>query len=302
MKRKSLIIFLCVFWSAVVQAQVATPSIDPALPTELPSAGSWRFGSVIAADTLFGERESDVEKVKLHPLGVSALVAWQPSQVTVELYMAPETLQDDVDSSTDTFSESKQLKSYLSLSIRGENRVSVGVTVRQLENKSTTKTTEKSFGGSVSVRVFGGLFIAAGLERVSSVRSGLDTLRWGKNLAGISLQLGDPFSKMLRLEASLRTSPEVKESTTSAIRHQKTADMQIAAEALFSGILLSYLNRSLVEGTGIGEVTVESQRIGAGYRGDNLTFMFYQYSGTETIGEKSYNEKKYQATFSLSFM
>ncbi len=301
MKIRYLFLGALLVWVQPVLGQIVTSSIDPGQPSETPSAISWRFGSAIAVESTYGQRQYTSDKVATHNIHNSGLFAWQPSQVSIELYSRANEIIDTVDSSTDKFFETKGSQSYLSIAVRGEGRVSVGIIARQNEQTSPLKFSESSFGGSFSYRAFGGFFMAAGLERVSSSGTGFETVRWQETKGGIAYLAGDPFSSMLRIELGIVSSPEAKDDASN-IRNQTTLISKGEFELLFMNGILSFRGENKVLGSGTSAETTKTARFGIGYRGTSFSLVYYYDYGEEEINSKIFSERKYQLNLSYNFI
>ncbi|MCP4298288.1 MAG: hypothetical protein GY786_22100 [Proteobacteria bacterium] len=301
MKIPYLFLGALLIWGQPILGQIVTSSIDPGLPSETPSAISWRFGSAVAIESTYGERYYVYDAVGTHNIHNSGLFTWQPSQVSIELYSRVNEIIDSVDSSTDTFFETRGSQSYFSIAVRGENRVSVGIIARQNEQTSPLTFSESSFGGSFSARVFDGLFMAVGLERVSSSGTGFETVRWEETKSGIAYLVGDPFSTMLRIELGVSSSPEVKDDVLK-IRNQTKMVSKGEIELLLANYLFSFRGKIKDLGSGTNAETTRSARFGIGYRGTSFSLVYYFDYGEEEINSKIFSESKYLFNISYSFM
>jgi|GEM_PF-1764754 len=299
-------------FSAKLYAQIVTPSLDPAVATELSAAISWRFGSTIGVETTQFQktdavlRKTDGKTVKTEDNRSSALVAYQPTHTTIQLFMVPAEKDYDWDPSTDTYQSFQRAYNKASLTVRGKNIFSIGVGANNFTiTKNSIINQVKSYGGSFSVRVFKGIFMGAGLEKVTETPGQLDPRKWDKQYSGIAFMYGDPLSYMFRTELSASSSKEVKTGPTEDEIHPKTSYTNIAAEALLKGYLLTY-QKTLESVFAYNEQGDDKKRdmtrYGIGMRGSNLSYGFYFSEGEESINTMSRPIQKYQLTFGFSFI
>ena len=283
--------------------QVATPYLDTVLPTELSSANSWRFGSTFGGEQIYSDQESKTEKAELYNSRSAALIAYQPTQVSFELFAFTNEVDYNWDPSTDTFQETKGNASKLGISIRGKRQFSVGVGFESsTQEQGTSKQEKKSYGGSFSLRTFDNLYLAAGLERVTLAFDQGNELKWDKVVSGIALQTGEPGGSIFRIEINGSLSPKVESDNNS---HQKTTVIQGSVEWLWDGYLLSYRNASTTEealNSSEEDTKNSTHRYGLGIKFENISFGFYRTAGLIKYGSKDVVSQRYRATFGFSFI
>ena len=300
-------LLLCLFTTAGV-AQVVTPSLDSALPAELASAVAWRFGSAFGANSLYRKEKSQSNENEYYYNRSGVLFAYQPGYVIGELYGESITRQTVWDSSTDSFVDSTGSFGKLSLAIRGENRVSVGIGYGSSEFRVIDFDALRNtyYEGSFSIRLFGGFYLAGSLQRVTENISTGDSRKWNNIVAGAALQFGDPFANMFRVEGSLKTSPEADFSDdTQFSTHRKSTTMNAGAEVLFSNFLFiyRYMNEIHMAPTAQDDDhTISVNRYGGGYKAGGFTLGLYRIAGLETVGDNKIDTEEIMVTISYNFI
>jgi len=126
MKKISLLFVLVLGWYSAF-SQVVTPRLDSGFPVEMSSAVGWRFGSGIGGNTAVGKEESSTEDLDYHYIDSSVIFVYQPSHVVTEIYWKPAGNQYQWDTSSDALIETPTSDARFALTIRGENRFSVGI-------------------------------------------------------------------------------------------------------------------------------------------------------------------------------
>ncbi len=304
--RKILLIAAAISFVSTCFAQVATPSLDSALPVEMSSAVSWRFGSAYGIEALYGKAESDTDKIDRHYIHAGALFAYQPGRVVGEIHVIPADEQYQWDPSTDVLSKNISSFGRLSLTIRGNQNVSVGLGYSQGQNDVSSDTLKRiSYEGSFSLRFLDVCYIAGGLQRVTETHDSANTRKWNTMLSGIALRFGDPTSSMFRLEASLGVSPKSEFDDPLLEIRRATTELQGSAEWLYGSLLFSYryLNRTLEALDDEDQNwTIVSHRYGLGFHLGGIMFGYYRHAGLEKANENDMSTEKYQFTVSYSFI
>ena len=295
------------FASSASLGQVVTPSLDPAIPAELSSAVAWRFGSAFGAKGVYKKEKSETAENEYYYNRAGVLFAYQPGYVIGEVYAESTARQAHWDSSTDTFTDSTGSSGKLSLAIRGENRVSVGIGYGSSDQETDTEILSSLFyEGSFSLRLLGGFYLAGGIQRVTERLSSGDSRKWNNILAGAALQFGDPLSNMLRLEGSFNTSPKVEfNDQPNYPAHRETIVLSAGVEAVYSGFLLSYRYKSTTKNAPTGDdddQAIAEHRLGVGFKMEGLTFGLYRDAGLETVGDKELNTEEITVTVSYNFI
>lgn len=304
--KKILLLFLFVVISFGVSAQVVTPLLDPSFPVEMASAAGWRFGSALGGQSSFANIEGENEDVGYHGVKSSVLYAYQPSNIISEIYYAgPGTLYL-WDSTTDTLTETDNIDGRFSLALRGEKNVTIGIGYRVADQDSSTDTIKKSlYEGSFSIRLLGGLYVAAGMQRVTEKFQTGDSRKWNRILGGVALLIGDPLKTMFRTEASYQMSPETTIDGSTIPPHRKTGRLQAAGELQIDRFLISYQYQNITLGAINAETddqTIAKHRYGIGFKLGSITFGVYGERGTHTVGEKELITDLYQGTLSYTFI
>lgn len=313
------IFFFMMLLPASGYGQIVTPSLDPGLVSESPSAVSWRFGSTFGMETAFGnqkDEETKTRKIGSYPnSGYGGVIAIQPSHVTGELsYKADEIRYDPVysiDSNGETsFVLQKVNASYgrFQLAIRGENKYSVGVGLYRLTEEIGDQTVDKSsYTGSFGFRFLDNLFMSAGLEQGQTDAEGFDRLKWQIFFSGVAVQMGDPTSNMMRLEGSIKTSP--KESTENSDKqtynHKRFQEYQGSFELLWSEFLFSAMYKKKDTESAQDEIkdsSHEKTRFGLGYRTIGVSIMLYGSRSIDRCDETENETDEIQLTFSYSYI
>lgn len=305
MKKIFLLIVLVLGWYSGF-SQVVTPRLDSGFPVELSSAAGWRIGSGIGGNTAVGKEESSAEDLDYHYIDSSVIFFYQPSHVVTEIYWKPAGTQYEWDTSTDALVETSTSDARFTLTIRGENRFSVGIGYRSQEKDYLSfNSTTTSYEGSFSIRVFEGLYMAGGFQRFSEKMSIGDARKWNKILGGVALQIGDPLGSMFRLEGSYGTSPETESDNQIASTKPQEDEIRASVEFLFDPFLISYsyqnFNYSALNGASDKKSTV-NHGYGLGMKFGSFTLGLYLYLGTETFGDAEMKTTKVQSTFSYNFI
>lgn len=304
---KILIVLICFLWSTAGFAQVVTPSIDPALPSELSSAVAWRFGSAFGIKTVSGKEITATDNTGYYSNNSAALFAYQPGNIVMEIYGASVTEQHNWDPSTDILAKTLGSHGRLNLSIRGEKRVSVGIAFETGLNKNTANSMNTTaYEGSFSLRFMENFYLAAGLQRMTENHSAAGIRKWNRILSGIAFQAGDPFSSMFRVEVSYKTSPELEFQDQPTVEYRPAmADSKVVAELLFRGFLFSYRFQKVILSAGdesSQERNIDTSRYGVGYKFGSFLLGWYRFAGVDKMGKKRMETEKYQATISFGFI
>ncbi|MCP4757561.1 MAG: hypothetical protein GY866_42425 [Proteobacteria bacterium] len=297
---------LSIFLASTSWAQVVIPSLDKSLPVEMASAVSWRIGSTIGIGTTFAQDETEAEKVDYYNNENAVLMAYQPGSVVGELYYTPVQRMNDWDTSSDALTTYTGLGGRFQLAIRGENRVSVGIGygLDQADISSDTVKKNNYYEGSFSLRMLGGLYVGAGLQRTKLTYGSIGTLKRNRVVAGVALLLGNPMGNMFRTEASYKLSPEAQ-TDDEALTLSKTSEMQLSVEVLFADFLFSFLYQKTVMSDYNGSsnaYNIENNRYGLGYKLGSFTLGLYRHAGSEMIGDYRLVKRKYQCTMSFNFI
>ena len=310
-KRFKFLIFALLFGLLTAtnsSGQIVTPSLDPGLPAELSSAVAWRFGSAFGVNSVYNKEKSETTENDYYYNRTGVLFAYQPGTVIGEIYGESVTRQSLWDSSTDTFVDSTGTRGKLSLAIRGENRVSVGIGYNSSDQTVTGSEPLRTtyFEGSFSMRLFGGFYLAGGLQRVTEKIGSGESRKWNKILAGAALQVGDPLDNMFKLEGSISASPESEFNDQSIYpAHRQTTTLSASAEAVFSSFLLAYRYQNTTKKAPTSnddEQAISAHRFGAGLKLGGFTFGIYRNATLETVGEKDLNSEEVTATISYNFI
>ena len=292
--------------SVNVSAQVVTPSLDAGFPVDMSSAAGWRFGSALGVQTSFAKVSGETEEVDYHNVDTSVLFAYQPSNIITEFYWASPGTDYLWDSSTDSLSKTENGDGRFSLALRGERNVTVGIGYRIMDQDTTSDTINISlYEGSFSLRMLEGLYLAAGMQRVTEKFPTGDSRKWNRILAGVALQVGDPLKTMFRTEVSYQSSPESTIDDPTILPHRKTSRVQAGAELVWGSFLFSYQYQNTTLGainTETEDQTVAKHRYGFGFKIGGATMGFYAGSGTRTAGDKELKSELYQGTLSFSFI
>ncbi|NQU64465.1 MAG: hypothetical protein HQ517_09315, partial [SAR324 cluster bacterium] len=187
MKKIYLLLFFVIFSNSVF-AQVVTPLLDPAFPVEMASAAGWRIGSALGGRSSFANIEGETQSKDYHSVESSVLLAYQPSNIITEIYYASPGTDYLWDSSSDTLTKTGNVDGRFSLALRGEKNVTIGIGYRITDQDSSTETIKKSlYEGSFSLRMLGGLYMAAGMQRMTEKFQTGDSLKWNRILAGVEM-------------------------------------------------------------------------------------------------------------------
>jgi len=304
--KKIYLLLLVTIFSVNVSAQIVTPSLDAAFPVEMASAAGWRFGSAVGVQTSFAKITGETEESDYHNVDSSVLAAYQPSNIITEFYWATPGIYYLWDSSADTLNKTKNGDGRFSLALRGERNVTVGIGYRIVDQDASSDTVDKSlYEGSFSMRMLDGLYLAAGMQRVTEKFDTGDSRKWNRILGGVAIQIGDPLNTMFRTEASFQTSPESTVDDPTILPHRKTSRIQAAVELLWDAFLFSYQYQNTTLGainTETDDQTIARHRYGFGFKMGSATIGFYARSGTRTAGDKELKTELYQGTLSFSFI
>ncbi len=305
MKKVYLLLLFTIF-SASVSAQIVTPSLDAGFPVEMASAAGWRFGSALGVQTSFAKVTGETDEADYHNVDSSVLFAYQPSNIITEFYWASPGTYYSWDSSADTLSKTDNGDGRFSLALRGERNVTVGIGYRIADQDSTSDTVNISlYEGSFSLRMLDGLYLAAGMQRVTEKFDTGDSRKWNRILGGVALQVGDPLTTMFRTEVSYQSSPESTVDDPTISPHRKTSQIQACVELLWDSFLFSYQYQNTTLGainTETEDQTIAKHRYGIGFKMGSVTMGFYAGGGTRTAGDKELKSELYQGTLSFSFI
>ena len=306
MKPKHILILLLLCGLPLsVFAQIATPSIDPASPALLASAASWRFGTSVAVGSEYGFQETDLQKSASRGLGSTGLIAFQPTHVTTEIYALSGDQRSVWDASSDQLYPRSRKQTQVNLSVRGEGRVSVGLTGfnQEIDSRGVVRS-QKGFGGSFGFRLGDGVFFGVGMNRHSETVLNSSDKQWNDYLAAVALAYGDPDSSMFRVEVGGQTSPLVLKGTGYEDVHYKTQKQFGDLEILWSRWFLSARSSSVKRFAAlVGETdqTVQRIRYGLGYRSLSYSFIMYRTLADTKVATKEYRERYFQATLGIGF-
>jgi len=305
MKKITFLFVLVLGWYSGF-SQVVTPRLDSGFPVEMSSAVGWRFGSAFGGNTAVGKEASSAEDLDYHYIDSSVIFIYQPSHVVTEIYWKPVGNQYEWDTSTDALVETPTSDARFALTIRGDNRFSVGIGYRSQEAElSSYSSTVTSFEGSFSIRMFEGLYLGGGYQRFSENMSIDDSRKWNKMLGGIAFQFGNPLGNIFRVEGSFGTSPEVESDNQIASTKPKEDQIRAAVEVLYDPFLISYSYENntyaALDGVSDGKIMVK-HGYGLGMKLGSFTLGLYLYLGTETFGNAEMNTTKVQTTFSYNFI
>ncbi|MFH2132656.1 MAG: hypothetical protein ABIK68_19920 [bacterium] len=304
--KKLFLLLLTGLITHVGSAQVVTPLLDRAFPVEMASAAGWRFGSALGGQTAFASLEGETENVDTYNVDSSVLFSYQPSNIIAEFYWASPGTQYDWDYTSGSLYKNNNADGRFSLTLRGDNNVTLGIGYRIADQDTTSDTIKKSlYEGSFSLRMLDGLYLAAGMQRVTEKFASGDSRKWNRMLAGAAIQIGDPLKRMFRTEASFQTSPETTADNPAIQPHRKTSRVQASAELLFDRFLFSYQYQN----TTLGAIELETEdqtvikhRYGIGIKLGSALLGFYAGQGTQTAGEKELKMTSFQGTLSFGFI
>lgn len=294
--------------SSVAFGQVATPSIDPSLPTYTGSASSWRFGSTLAAQSFIGKEKTPTQSTpdKTKTKGAGGLLAWQPTQVTLEMSGVAGLVDPVWDASSDAVVEHLITEQKASISVRGKNRVSVGIDVREKATAVEDVTrSESAFGGSFGIRIGEGIYLGGGQEKVVEKVEGYQDKKWTNVYSGIGLRYGWPNASMFRMEYSMinRGGDDRGDGYFNVVPKMDRSIGSI--ETQFWGLLFSYQYSKETEAALTGELgdrVQELARYGGGLRTDYFTVILYRADGKETIDAKEHLSKDWRLTVGFHFI
>ena len=300
------LLLLPLLWFSPVWAQVAVPSIDPAEPVLVPAASSWRMGTSVGGGSHYGSQKTTQEKVANHEFGSYGLIVFQPTHVTTEIYATENDNQAQWDSTSDILYEYQHKEQRVNLAVRGEGRVSVGLGVlsRTWDSRGIERN-HRGFGGSFGVRIGDGMYLAAGMNRVTEKIDSYEDKQWNETLGGLGFAYGDPDSSMFRLEGSMFTRPEVNKGETRADINPKQVQQIGDLEILLSRYLFSAKSTVTKTSAGVsGEADQElrQMRYGIGYRRLNFSWVLYRIQGTEAQGDKKHEQSYYKMTMGVGFL
>lgn len=314
-------------------SQYATAVLDPTIPAELPSAASWRFGSTLGFEHIHynagagEEKEEGNPSVNMHSTGTAYLLAFQPSKVSFELYGTTEYKQVFVDATNDSDITSKKSRERFNLAVRGEDSLSIGLS----SGKNTFEKTGyvhseeySSLSGSISMRLYGALYVAYGIEHVQDKTTERASNTWANNHFAVSMMFGNPSTNQYRFEYSTSLSPESTQGdATSDNRSYKLKSqtdrftLEMVVDRWFvsyTGINVSvssydnleYLDDTFVYMEETSGFKSEKMRVGFGYK--TMGGMFYggYYTNHKitiplSVGYKERNLTEYSFNIGYSF-
>lgn len=290
-------------------AQVVTPSLDSAKPTEMAAANAWRFGSTVATDAYFDYVEADeTNDAEIETEKYSALFAYQPGNFVSELYYSPYIRASEYDPSTDSYVDREGSEYALRLAIRGNRQVSVGLGYYGGEVEYSDGKNKTSFyEGSFSMRLFDGLlYAAAGMQRVTLLTASGTELKYNSTLGGAAMQIGDPAGTMFRLEGAVSFSPETRsEEGDTEVAVYKTSETSLAAELLTERFLISYRYRQNKQenySTYEADFLTTENHYGVGFRFGSLRLSFYRQAFVYELDELRDENDLYRVTLGFNFI
>ncbi|MDX2471148.1 MAG: hypothetical protein QNL04_11290 [SAR324 cluster bacterium] len=289
-------------------AQVATPSLDPTMPSLTASGSAWRFGSTIGGSTVVGKEKTPTRSTadKTAAKGSSGIFAWQPTQVTIEM-SGDVGLKDPYwDASSDEVTTLLTNEQKLFLAVRGDNRVSVGVGFRE---KSTDVSgivrSESAYGGSMGFRIGEGIYVGGGLEKVVEKVPTYKDKRWSEVFSGIGIRYGWPDASMFRMEYSLASKGDGSNGDT-FLELMPESKMAIGSiEAQFWGMMFGYQYTKESIDPILTDLTTrvkERARYGGGLRLLNFTMMLYKSDGKEYLNGQEHLSKDWEFTVGFHFI
>ena len=300
--------FIAVCWSSLALGQVATPSLDPSLPSLTGSASSWRFGSTLGAQSFIGKEKTPTGSTpdETKPKGAGGLLAWQPTQVTLEISGVAGLIDPVWDASSDAVTLHSINEQKASISVRGKNRVSVGIDFREKATDiESILRKESAFGGSFGIRIGDGVYLGGGQEKVVEKVEGYQDKKWTQVFSGLGVRYGWPNASMFRMEYALvnRGGDNRGEGYLNVMPEMNRAIGSV--EAQFWGLLFSYQYSKETEAALSGEPTDRVQelaRYGGGLRTDYFTVILYRADGKETMDEKEHLSKDWRLTVGFHFI
>lgn len=310
--RKLIILFaILIFWTLPALSQVATPSLDPALPNALASAVAWRVGSTIGIDVDYVNQDEDAsDDAESKNTRQAVLIAYQPGNFVGELYYAPYVETKSYTFGTDAITvdwENKSGREYSArLAIRGNRKVSVGIGFEGQSRESGDDTQIYThYEGSFSLRLFDGLlFLGAGMQRVSENLGSDDSKKMNRVVAGSAIQIGDPIDTIFKTEVSVKMNPKTESENGIMEDSPKTTESELSVELLTGRLLFSYRMKQLVYEKFVddNDFTETSNRFGFGLKLGSFTIGLYRNAWTVVLDEQMKNYDIYQATVGYSFL
>ncbi|MCP4755441.1 MAG: hypothetical protein GY866_31645 [Proteobacteria bacterium] len=274
-----------------VYGQIATPSLDPTLKSDMPAAASWRFSSTIAGAVTVGTGEytnsAGETTDELTRTAAEALIAHQFEDITVEYHRNLKFKEVKKDSSSDQEATTETTHERINLAYRMDETVSLGATYRTWENagdrtNGVGRSWETGDGKEVGMGIGGSfrlgdmIFLAASMENVTHSKSDYEDNTWTDTYLGVGI-LGEG---VFRLEYSKIISPE---STTeqSQMDHPASDDVRIGVEVkLDNWLILCESRKYVVKPIGGGEdAEYEYTTVGLGFVPE--TGMVISLSGTQ---------------------
>ena len=304
-KQLILVLFSLLLWGvSPAWAQVATPSLDPTRPTKTAAAGVWRFGSTLAIEGTSHEYESPANQIKAEASRTSALIAWQPTLVTFDLYGYSGAKEQIWDPSSDTYSEQTRDYGRFGAAIRGEGQVGLGVgmTSETIDDGVVRKRTSNN--GNLSFRM-GDFYIGGGIAKVTEKVSGYDEKRWNRVLAGVAYRYGNPDSNQFRLEYSLIQDAGEDQGEIWADVVPPTKEAIASLEFMLWGVRLSYEGSTITEKEVLGWTTDRVtiwHHYGVGLQGDNLSLGLYRRDGNQNFENNEQLMRNFGLSFGFSFI
>lgn len=289
-------------------AQVATPSLDPTMPSLTASGSAWRFGSTFGGSSVVGKEKTPTASTpdKTAAKGSSGIFAWQPTQVTVELSGDVGIKDPYWDASTDAVTTLHVNEQKLFVAVRGENRVSVGVGFREkATDVEGVIRSESAYGGSMGFRIGEGIYVGGGLEKVIEKVPDYKDKRWSEVFSGIGVRYGWPDASMFRMEYSMISKGDGSKGDTflELMPESKTAIGSV--EVQFWGMMFGYqYSKESIKPT-LNDLTTrvkERARYGGGLRLLNFTMMLYKSDGKEYLNDLEHLSKDWEFTVGLHFI
>ncbi|MDT8446142.1 MAG: hypothetical protein RRB13_04525 [bacterium] len=289
-----------------VNAQVATPPIDPAEPTLISAASSWRFGGSMALGTDYGYQETQATKTDAKVTGPSALLVFSGKEVIWEFYNKSSDTAYEWDSTSDQLYQYTRSNQQLNLSVRGEGRVSVGLgAIARSDDSRGIQRKQSGFAGSFGVRIGDGFFLGAGMNRVTEKVADFEDKQWNEYMGGAGFAYGSPEKNMFRLEVSGTSEPEVSGGTSlEQVHHKRTRAIE-EMEVLWHNYLVTVRavqSKSFAALDGESDRQENQMRYGLGLRSLGFSWILYRTLADERVGDNWYKERYYKMTLGFGFL
>jgi len=308
-----LLLIAVITFSLSIQAlaQVAVPSLDPSISSDLPSVTSFRYHNTGALSYGTGTLESDDGDGDFKESG--GMLALNMDGLGLEAYMNSFKFDGEFGDSAGTIDftrESRSSQIGISYLLNGFLSIGVGQYSNNLVDEGSGSSSFKDEHDISALKLSANLllseifFLGAGINNFTKTGTSGDSsgtydrqeLEWQETVLGAALLIGDPGDFQLKAELSMKSSPEVGETTSGQVikNGKRKSDATTGIIEIKSGdYFVSYTAQTIQEAEidekytkdERSEKTSELSTLGIGYV-NKEGFMLTLYATTRNETEK----------------